>query len=77
MARELNELTDPEIGRKREALRKEKDPASKERLARLEKEIAELKGDRDAVKAQWENEKSAIRACPGSEDRRPRRTHRA
>src|SRR6201984_484286 len=38
----------------REALRKEKDQASKERLGALEKELANLKSDRDAVKAQWE-----------------------
>src|SRR6202045_4769890 len=44
----------------REALRKEKDQASKERLNALEKELANLKGDRDARKAQWEGEKHAI-----------------
>jgi len=46
----------------REALRKEKDPASKERLKNLEKELAELKSERDALKAQWESEKHAIDA---------------
>jgi ATP-dependent Clp protease ATP-binding subunit ClpB len=44
----------------REALRKEKDPASKERLAELEKEIADAQAERDKLKAQWQNEKSAI-----------------
>jgi ATP-dependent Clp protease ATP-binding subunit ClpB len=44
----------------REALRKEKDQASKERLAVLEKQIADVKHDRDALKAQWQNEKSSI-----------------
>jgi ATP-dependent Clp protease ATP-binding subunit ClpB len=44
----------------REALRKEKDPASKERLAELEKEIADAQAGRDQLKAQWQNEKSAI-----------------
>ncbi len=44
----------------REALRKEKDQPSKERLAALEKELANLKSDRDAFKAQWESEKHAI-----------------
>ena len=44
----------------REALRKEKDAASKERLTVLEKVIANLKGDRDTLKAQWQGEKSAI-----------------
>ena len=46
----------------REALRKEKDPASKERLAELEKEIANAQAERDKLKAQWQNEKSAIEA---------------
>jgi ATP-dependent Clp protease ATP-binding subunit ClpB len=44
----------------REALRKEKDTASRERLGRLEKEIAELKSQRDALKAQWDREKNVI-----------------
>jgi ATP-dependent Clp protease ATP-binding subunit ClpB len=46
----------------REALKKEKDAASKERLADLEKEIANFQADRDKLKAQWQNEKSAIDA---------------
>src|SRR6202022_3342796 len=41
----------------REALRKETDPASKERLAKLEKELADLKSEGDALKARWQNEK--------------------
>jgi ATP-dependent Clp protease ATP-binding subunit ClpB len=44
----------------REALRKEKDTASKQRLAALEKELGNQKAARDALKAQWEGEKSAI-----------------
>ena len=44
----------------REALRKEKDRPSKERLVTLEKELANLNSDRDALKAQWEGEKHAI-----------------
>jgi ATP-dependent Clp protease ATP-binding subunit ClpB len=44
----------------REALRKETDPASKERLAKLEKELAELRSRADALKAQWEREKQMI-----------------
>src|SRR5260370_39622 len=43
-----------------EALRKEKDQASKDRQAALEKQLANLKSDRDALKAQWEGEKHAI-----------------
>jgi len=47
----------------REALRKEKDKASKERLARLEKELADLKEDRGRLAAHWQEEKDAIQAA--------------
>ncbi|HKW01256.1 MAG TPA: ATP-dependent chaperone ClpB [Vicinamibacterales bacterium] len=44
----------------REALRKESDKASKERLGKLEKELAALKEDRTRLAAQWQQEKDAI-----------------
>jgi ATP-dependent Clp protease ATP-binding subunit ClpB len=44
----------------REALRKETDPASRERLARLEKELANLKEERSALASHWTQEKEAI-----------------
>jgi ATP-dependent Clp protease ATP-binding subunit ClpB len=44
----------------REALRKEKDPASKERLAALEKDLGNQRASRDALKARWESEKNVI-----------------
>src|SRR2546426_3057018 len=44
----------------REALKKETDAASKARLAAVEREIAELRSQSDAMKARWENEKGAI-----------------
>ncbi|NLY73726.1 MAG: ATP-dependent chaperone ClpB [Firmicutes bacterium] len=44
----------------REALRKETDEASRKRLARLEKELAELKVQSDELKARWNSEKEAI-----------------
>jgi len=44
----------------RQALKKEKDPASKERLKKLEKELAELKEKSDALKAEWQKEKAQI-----------------
>jgi len=44
----------------REALRKESDSASRERLAKLEKELADLKSRSDALKAQWLAEKQAV-----------------
>lgn len=46
----------------RQALSKEDDAASKERLAKLEKDLAELTSQRDAMKLQWENEKREIDA---------------
>src|SRR6478609_6330485 len=44
----------------RQALKKEKDPASKERLKKLEKELAELKERSNALKAEWQKEKALI-----------------
>jgi len=44
----------------REALRKETDPASKERLERLERELADLKETSGGLRAQWQQEKAAI-----------------
>ena len=44
----------------REALRKEKDKASKERLEKLEKELADLKEERTTLMARWQQEKEAI-----------------
>src|SRR5678815_555661 len=44
----------------REALRKETDKASKERLAKLEKELADLKEEETRLKAQWQQEKDEI-----------------
>src|SRR5204863_6885230 len=44
----------------REALRKEKDAASRARLARLEKELADSKEQRAQLAAHWQQEKDAI-----------------
>ncbi len=44
----------------REALKKEVDPGSRERLGRLEKELADLREQANALRAQWEREKGAI-----------------
>ncbi|MDR2953238.1 MAG: ATP-dependent chaperone ClpB [Treponema sp.] len=44
----------------KQALSREEDPASKERLAKLEKEIADLAAGRDAMKARWDSEKKDI-----------------
>ena len=44
----------------REALRKERDDASKARLAALEKELADIGERANALKSQWEQEKAKI-----------------
>ncbi|MEP7362567.1 MAG: ATP-dependent chaperone ClpB [Acidobacteriota bacterium] len=44
----------------REALKKESDKASRERLSKLERELAELKETTHALQARWQNEKQAI-----------------
>ncbi len=44
----------------REALKQERDPASKERLQRLEKELAGLREQRNALAARWEAERGVI-----------------
>lgn len=44
----------------RQALKKESDEASKERLAKIEKELADLNGNSSALKAQWQAEKAGV-----------------
>ena len=44
----------------REALRKEKDAASRERLENLERELADLKEKRDALRSRWEGERETL-----------------
>jgi ATP-dependent Clp protease ATP-binding subunit ClpB len=46
----------------RQVLKKETDAASRDRLARLEKEIADLREKSAALKAQWLKEKEAVQA---------------
>lgn len=46
----------------RQVLKKEKDAASKARLEKLEKEIADLKEKSSALKAQWLKEKEVVQA---------------
>ncbi|MGD0828725.1 MAG: AAA family ATPase, partial [Desulfobaccales bacterium] len=51
-------ITQEEI--EREALRKEQDPASKERLLKIDKSLAELRERSGALKARWQKEKEVI-----------------
>ena len=53
----------------REALRKEKDKASRERLERIERELAELRERSAAMKAHWKQEKEAIGRIRGLKER--------
>ena len=46
----------------REALRKEKDPASRQQLDNAERELGELKEKNTRLTSQWENEFGALKA---------------
>jgi len=52
----------------REALRKESDAASKDRLEKLEKELSSLKEHRTRLSAQWQKEKDAIHLVRGKKE---------
>ena len=62
MPAELDEITRRilQLEIEREALRKEIDAASQDRLAKLEKELTELQAKGQTLRAQWESEKAAI-----------------
>lgn len=47
------------------ALKQEKDKASKERLAHLRRELTDLKGEKNALQSQWDNEKASIEKLRG------------
>jgi ATP-dependent Clp protease ATP-binding subunit ClpB len=53
----------------REALRKETDAASKERLTKLEKELADLKAESDELSARWQAEKDSVQKLRGLRER--------
>src|SRR5271167_90112 len=44
----------------KQALKKETDSASRDRLGKLDKELADLKAESDALKARWQNEKQSV-----------------
>ncbi|MBU4344793.1 MAG: AAA family ATPase, partial [Desulfobacteraceae bacterium] len=54
-----HKITQAEI--EREALKKESDPASKEMLVKLEKELETMQGVLDKMKGHWSSEKEAIK----------------
>jgi ATP-dependent Clp protease ATP-binding subunit ClpB len=51
------------------ALKKERDPASQERRAKIEKELAEAKTESLALRARWESEKQAITGLQSVKER--------
>jgi ATP-dependent Clp protease ATP-binding subunit ClpB len=67
MPAELDEITRRVMRLEIEAaaLEKETDPASKARLEELHKELADLRAQADAMTAQWEAERQAIRRVQG------------
>lgn len=62
MPTELDEITRRimQLEIEEAALGKEKDSASEERLNRIKEQLAELRGEADTMKAQWQVEKQAI-----------------
>ncbi len=62
MPAELDEITRrvTQLEIERNALRKETDPASRARLDKLEKELADLQTQATTLREQWEREKAAI-----------------
>ncbi len=52
----------------REALRKESDQASKDRLEKLEKELSTLKEEKTRLSAQWQQEKGTIQVVRGKKE---------
>jgi ATP-dependent Clp protease ATP-binding subunit ClpB len=67
MPAELDELTRrvTRLEIEEAALAKESDPASRTRLDELRKELADLRGEADAMRAQWEAERQALRRVQG------------
>lgn len=62
MPTELDEITRRimQLEIEEAALRKESDRSSQERLEKIKQQLAELRGEGDAMKAQWQVEKQAI-----------------
>ena len=62
MPSELDEISrrQMQLEIEREALRRETDDASKQRLAKIETEIAQLKDEGDTLRARWQREKGAV-----------------
>ncbi len=74
MPAELDEITrrGKQLEIERVALQKEKDAASRERLARLDKELADLREKSSALTAKWKQEKQVIADARGLKEERER-----
>ncbi|MCI8647277.1 MAG: ATP-dependent chaperone ClpB [Firmicutes bacterium] len=68
MPAELDEISRKimQLEIEKQALGKEDDPASKARMAHLDKELSGLKEESASMRAQWENEKKAITEAKGT-----------
>jgi len=63
MPAELDEATrrQMQLEIEREALKKESDPASRERLSKIDKEVGELKTSTASLRAQWQADQEALK----------------
>ena len=79
MPAELDELTRrvTRLEIEEAALAKETDPASKARLEELRKELADLRAEADAMRAQWEAERQALRKVQALREEIERVRHEA
>jgi len=59
----------------REALKKEKDKVSQERLQKLEKDLADLQEQSGALRTRWEQEKAAIQAIRDTKEQGEQARH--
>ncbi len=71
MPTELDELNRRarQLEVEREALKKETDLASKERMERIASELREIRGKEDGLKARWEQEKASIQRIRSLKER--------
>jgi ATP-dependent Clp protease ATP-binding subunit ClpB len=67
LPQELDELSRRvmQLEIEREALKKETDKASRDRLEKLDGELANLKADADAMRARWQAEKQSVQQVQG------------
>jgi ATP-dependent Clp protease ATP-binding subunit ClpB len=79
MPTELDQITRRirQLEIERVALEKESDDASKERLDRLERELADLAEQRDGMTAHWQQEKAAIDTIRALQEQRTAQTEEA